>query len=927
MEEEDFEEGVDENDKIALSFYIKGLENKMFKSMQNILEDESNFDRLITPNDAAELKSTANQIKKLTDVKQQELPGFTKFIDSSFMTQTRHTFLLSKKDVGLAATSQTQLALLQLGNNSVDYSKTKQRNFQLRLGESIYIGNAGLASNRNSQVIDGTVDVAKDPYLPIMLPYKDMLTVYLYLTTKADVEPFKTALFLNQPIIKQYLKAVQIKNNIINYNPTIKDKYSNPLRLVVGGYLKNTFYKTALYNAILDKKPNEYSTQLLKDQLNNHDANTQIQILSDFLGYKELATAMFQVKQATDWDTANFSSPENVELKKLEYQAGINQEVTPSTVPNILNNSFIKELKTVVEETNDALSQLSDTLKDYYLKEQAVKLKQSFISSDDFVHNMQVAESSLITYLLLNYGKFNGFNIKEYKSLYFGDLNIAQYILKLQSSIKNPALDYIQVDKGLIKLKTRPTDTYTQNVITSGFKELFQDGTPVTVQNKTLLISDIAQRIVLTQLLQYGTGYNRKSLLEFLPNEYVKPITSQANDFLQNSQEWYASDAFYRTNVNDDRIVPQLKGTYKEEEVEGEVLVSTVFGQSAPAPVLNQLHNLLNEEGIDIQNRAIGIILPEFKYASKPYVKTVTKDGVVLFKRVDNFGTPITYLGRPIFMAVQNLSNSPLINYIPSVRELNDQEVISAFQNNVPSETLNTITQQDLKNSQEFEEDVVSLPKEDMKQEIPFTPSTEVENAKQIYLKLGNKTVSTNIKIIPWGELKQIKQAVTDRGIVSTRIDTQTWMPGSGSENFGNPFSSDRTILSKNTSLIPTNSTKESVENYINWILTGKTPNINNSEADYVELDMQREWIIEQLKSGELKNKPILYYKELREPSHATALDYLINKYDWNNKITYLTYTKLLKDKEGLTEQEFNSLPIQNQQAVIFELENCILKY
>ena len=45
----------------------------------------------------------------------------------------------------------------------------------------------------------------------------------------------------------------------------------------------------------------------------------------------------------------------------------------------------------------------------------------------------------------------------------------------------------------------------------------------------------------------------------------------------------------------------------------------------------------------------------------------------------------------------------------------------------------------------------------------------------------------------------------------------------------------------------------------------------------------RREWIREQLISGVLKNRPIVYYQELHEPSHATALDYLINKYDWTN--------------------------------------------
>ncbi|MGV2431818.1 UNVERIFIED_CONTAM: hypothetical protein QOZ17_28980, partial [Pseudomonas aeruginosa] len=58
---------------------------------------------------------------------------------------------------------------------------------------------------------------------------------------------------------------------------------------------------------------------------------------------------------------------------------------------------------------------------------------------------------------------------------------------------------------------------------------------------------------------------------------------------------------------------------------------------------------------------------------------------------------------------------------------------------------------------------------------------------------------------------------------------------------------------------------------YIDWVLAETT--VYNPE--------QHAWIREQLKSGNLKGKQIVYYKELGEPSHATALDYLINKYDW----------------------------------------------
>ena len=180
--------------------------------------------------------------------------------------------------------------------------------------------------------------------------------------------------------------------------------------------------------------------------------------------------------------------------------------------------------------------------------------------------------------------------------------------------------------------------------------------------------------------------------------------------------------------------------------------------------------------------------------------------------------------------------------------------------------------------------------------------STSVETNEIIYSKLGDKTQSENVVIKSWGELKDATKAVTKNGIVATRIT------GDGKDfNFGNPFASDKDILSKNASLIPTNSIKESVERYINWILTGdigdainlkETPEdfekrtgrrmlmweLNKINALPQELDERRDWILEQLKSGELKGKPIFYYKELGEPSHATALDYLINKYNWETQ-------------------------------------------
>lgn len=137
------------------------------------------------------------------------------------------------------------------------------------------------------------------------------------------------------------------------------------------------------------------------------------------------------------------------------------------------------------------------------------------------------------------------------------------------------------------------------------------------------------------------------------------------------------------------------------------------------------------------------------------------------------------------------------------------------------------------------------------------------ENAKDIYNKLGNKTQSNNIIIKSVYQQKGVDYATSINGIFSLRLNNTN-------NHFGNPFSSVQAEIDKG--LIATGSTKESVEKYIDWVI-----NSSDNRAKQIRII---------LKEGKLKNKPIIYYKELNEPSHATALDYLINTYNWNNNIT-----------------------------------------
>lgn len=135
-------------------------------------------------------------------------------------------------------------------------------------------------------------------------------------------------------------------------------------------------------------------------------------------------------------------------------------------------------------------------------------------------------------------------------------------------------------------------------------------------------------------------------------------------------------------------------------------------------------------------------------------------------------------------------------------------------------------------------------------------------SAFDIYDNLGDKTQEGNVVIQGVYQQAGVEYAKSIGGVFSLRVNNSD-------KHFGNPFSSDTKLVQKDN-LIQTGSTKESVVKYIDWVL-------NSEEA-------RAKWIREVLKSGELKNKPIVYYKELGEPSHATALDYLINQYNWNNQ-------------------------------------------
>ena len=143
----------------------------------------------------------------------------------------------------------------------------------------------------------------------------------------------------------------------------------------------------------------------------------------------------------------------------------------------------------------------------------------------------------------------------------------------------------------------------------------------------------------------------------------------------------------------------------------------------------------------------------------------------------------------------------------------------------------------------------------------------------ELYDKVKNNQKS-HVQIQSWSVLKNAKTPLIEQNgeitaVVATRVSENQ------EHSFGNTYTSDKRLVdNQHYPMQLTQSTRQSVEKFIDAV-------INPEQSNWVE---HYKWIQEHVKSGKLKGLPILYYKNLGEPSHATALDYLINEYDWSEE-------------------------------------------
>lgn len=579
--------------------YKKSLENEYIQSLQNLVSHELNFDSLVKPNSAEDMKNLAKEINKELDVAEIDYSSTGNMLRRSFMTGLRQAFVSGKYAIGIAAVGQTNHAQNQrsvvfiddekiFGDQVSDADKKWLYDGQIKFKNynsiivngkkrptlSMIKNQAGeYISDIIGQFIDGYVDISKGPWIMQLGATPNIASTWLFLL-KLGIAKEDVAYFMNQPIIRGYLRTLENSG----YSWLFIDKYVDALTDV---------YAPQDSNITVREIPNTkgLKANISKDIsiMTDLEKAEQQFILKEFLKYAKMASHLFDVTQGSNFDTATFNDP--FLIFKKQQQLIKARKTIISSVDDILENSFVGKIKDTLNDVRDAFSEvlISDKASTNPGKVSVRQVLETtllpFISESErsFVKISQKAVADLFDWAVQTDIKLN----TRVASVLLGTAttkSVAEQIVKYRDSIigneasgipkqenhplfNNMILNSIKTENGAnnnkvnnVYLTGRDNKVYDQNLVIAAFRELKQH---LGVDNK-----DLYGKLVRLAVIQSGLTNSKIAFTNLLPYEdftavYNKTLSNLEN--LPNLADFYLLGVFQRTNWNNSDIVSFMK--------------------------------------------------------------------------------------------------------------------------------------------------------------------------------------------------------------------------------------------------------------------------------------------------------------------------------------------------------------------------------
>ena len=614
-------------DKFVKRMYKKSLENEYYDSLEKMITLPENFQRLISPVSDAGLPKVADRLDELTGYDESKIKN--RILNRTYMTSLRHAFLLGKKWIGIAAVNITGHSLFQKSKIYINPAMLEK----LSAEDQKFLGDCSVILDHNTVKIDGVdrismsgtktadgteyisdrlsgyatsfVDVAKDPY--ILKIIKSDLIVGTFMFLERIGAGKQAALFLNQPIISEYLrmldatggKSLFTKANIA----LIKSKFVTT----------NDLLESAKMDVSKDNLEKNISLFASDNMLSKERSAEQLLIFDEFLKYAKMAEQSYNFSQAINYDTTKFRSGDALARKQWRTQLVRNANII-SSVDDVLRSSFLGNLERALSFSMEAMGTMFklETSQMRMLVEDILRPygENKYVSNDDFEKLAVKTKSALLDYIIETKTDL-GRRLKEL--LVNSETSVADRLLALKTKypnlqiLKDLAIDTSERPDGAktVKLNANTKDAYDENLYAGYMRELrdFNDETNA-FYNDLVLLS-----------LSQGTYQSPVTFKNIVPIEDFSRVIVPAVSALVNDESMAAfTDSFAKNNFKDDTVMPSITPKFFATSDEPVAVQLTSFGDIY-ADIYQYISSMFpNVEAFQIKSSERKIMLLNKKY-------------------------------------------------------------------------------------------------------------------------------------------------------------------------------------------------------------------------------------------------------------------------------------------------------------------------
>jgi hypothetical protein len=587
------EEYSAQREDVVNTLYRKSLDNAYVESFEKLVANPLNFTNLVKPNSAEQMKKLTSEIDTLLGNDKIDYSNVGDMLDAEFMSEFRNDLVRGKYAIGIAATSQTGNAQSQRVPLTIDPSRLelvseqdrewlgdaslKFENYNVLNGEitlsKITDANSipedvNYISDVIGQVIDGYVDVNKDPWIMRLGITPTVAGTWLFLI-RAGVPLADVAYFMNQPIIRDYLQLLE--NNGKSY--LFNSNYVDSIKI---DYIKTS---EAFRSISVEKIPTvkELSKMIGKDenQLDDYQLRQQGFILDEFLKYSKMAEQLLTFTQATNFDTATFNDPFLVFKKQMQIEKA--RKTIFSNVDEFLDASFIGELAKAIDTFRDGIAEI--LLSDKKVNPNGESIRSVLetvltpytgLSDKEFISISRKAVMTLFDWAVQTDRDLNTQISKVLLSNDKGESTASKIMELKKQAAKDPkhklhdnyVLKSIELEAGQpesnepdnLYISAKDNKIYDQNQIIYGLREIKK----FLPESQKSLYGDLVRLAV----LQSGLMNSRIAFTNLLPFEDFTAVYNQTLskiDKMPNLSNFVDMNVLERANWNDVNMVPQYK--------------------------------------------------------------------------------------------------------------------------------------------------------------------------------------------------------------------------------------------------------------------------------------------------------------------------------------------------------------------------------